>query len=65
MKEKDRIIAEIKCRKQEEEQKHNSLIFNEREYKKRAKQAIASAVLAIANMRRQELDKVFAQIDNY
>lgn len=58
IKEKDRIIAEIRNRKQEEEQKTNNLLFNVREYNKKARQVIASYVLEIANAKRQELQKL-------
>lgn len=57
IKEKDRIIAEIKSRKQEEEQKTNNLLFNIKEYNKKARQVIAFHVLEIANANRQELQK--------
>lgn len=58
IKEKDKLISDLKNKKLAEEDRANRILFEAREYKKKAKHIIAKSVLEVAQLKRSERYKM-------
>ena len=65
LREKDRLIGDLKNKKLAEEERANRILFEAREYRKKARQIIAKSVLEVAQMKRSERYKMDEKLGSF